>query len=541
MNGLLGFFLLAFAPGLWADDPCAQFRARAKLIADPLAQPQLFASYDQNPDRLQRDVWSRETRAGLSFDLARFSQGSAIRDLAEKECELWRKRTSLTQRTSGALKALTVKALESKRKVYTAVTEELEREVAGVNANGTLEHQDQLEKYILQQKTLIAGVDEQILRLSMDDVEAQSFSPALNFETEIQQLEQEYRSYEAERARAHRLNRSNLVLTGGTVQREVPGAAGDRLPYFFGVELRVPISDLMLGSRERAVASGPDNLTTDSYFENLKLWLVSFKAERKRLTLLSDLFQERVRNIEKRLRVVRRDGGAQFSSLARALKVQLAEMQAELAYNNVMLATAAAAETVKPAAGETARIKLMATEGTLFEGKDGLGIYQVKDERLRAKAVESKASRLEMTFKFEGKSAVTKNLKSGKSRVQLGCYLAAKNQCNLLYAMWRVEPEPGIFVQLKSNPGQSTHAECENDGYATVKPTFQKKMAAPVPNRSYRYLCELSGNTLTVKIDQEKVWSGVVDLKLLDPNGYSGVRSDNAVWEFGVTGENSNR
>lgn len=543
LSCLKAFFLTAISliichqtAGADQDDACSQFRARAKIIADPLGQPQLFATYDQNPDRLQRNAWSRETRAGVSFDLARFSEGSAIRDLAEKECDLWKKRSLLTQRTSGALNAQTIRALQKKRKVFVDATEDLEREIKAVSDQGTIEQQDQLDKFILQQKTQIALIDEQILRLSSaTESELPNISPPTDPEAEISQLEQEHRDYEAERARALRLNRSNVVLSAGTIQRDTPGAVGDQLPYFFGVDVRVPISDFLLGSRSEAVTSGKNTLMMETYFDSLRLWLAGFKAEKKRLTLLSDLFRERMRGLERRLSIVRKDGGDQFAALARSLKIQMSEIEAELAYNNVMLANASAESTK-----DDVRIKLIATEGKLIESPDKMDLYQVKDDRLRAKSLETPASGLEMTFTYQGKTAVAKNLKSGKPRVQLGCYLAAQNQCNLLYAMWRIEPEPGIFVQTKSNLNKSTHQECGNNGYTTVKPIFKKKIGAPTVNQNYRYSCELKGSTLTVKVDNEKVWSGTVDLKNLDPKGYSGVRSDNALWQFSLTKENSN-
>ncbi len=231
--------------------------------------------------------------------------------------------------------------------------------------------------------------------------------------------------------------------------------------------------------------------------------------------------------------------------------MQMSKLQAELVYNDTLLgvSTAAAAEpenaklqdpsspNPKIASPANSLARMLFTEGTAKEPADGAKFYSSKDIRMRAKALETTPSRLEIIFTYEGKTKTTKTLASGQSRAQLGCYLAAKNQCNLLYAMWRIEPAPGIVVQKKSNPQMSTHQECKNGGYASVKPSYQKKINAPELNRSYKLLCELEQNVLTVKVDNEKVWSGTVDLESLDTKGYAGVRSDNVQWQFAVTKE----
>ncbi len=80
------------------------------------------------------------------------------------------------------------------------------------------------------------------------------------------------------------------------------------------------------------------------------------------------------------------------------------------------------------------------------------------------------AHQVEVHFTYLGSTGNEARLGSGELRRQFGLKLRAQDACNLVYAMWRIEPESKLVVSIKSNPGQHTSAECGNRGYRNIKP-----------------------------------------------------------------------
>jgi hypothetical protein len=55
-------------------------------------------------------------------------------------------------------------------------------------------------------------------------------------------------------------------------------------------------------------------------------------------------------------------------------------------------------------------------------------------------------------------------------RRQFGLKLRAQDPCNLVYAIWRIDPESKLVVSVKRNPNARNSAECGNHGYENIKP-----------------------------------------------------------------------
>jgi hypothetical protein len=87
-------------------------------------------------------------------------------------------------------------------------------------------------------------------------------------------------------------------------------------------------------------------------------------------------------------------------------------------------------------------------------------------------------------------------LGSGELRRQFGLKLLAQDGCNLVYALWRIEPESKLVVSVKSNPSQHTSAECGNRGYQNIKPRFSKPVPTLRPGDAYTMRAELSGTEM---------------------------------------------
>ena len=174
--------------------------------------------------------------------------------------------------------------------------------------------------------------------------------------------------------------------------------------------------------------------------------------------------------------------------------------------------------------GKVGRDQLCVTDGDIAAGPGDT--LSVTTPAMRAVVPASSRQDVEVRFAFLGPTDRTVALGSGAVREQFGLKLRAADPCNLVYAMWRFAPKPGVVVQLKRNPGASDSQTCRNHGYSDVKPSFARAMGAPDVGRTYWLRAEMEARTLKVSLDGDVVWQGDVDDA--PPGGPVGVRSDNA-------------
>ena len=133
----------------------------------------------------------------------------------------------------------------------------------------------------------------------------------------------------------------------------------------------------------------------------------------------------------------------------------------------------------------------------------------------------------EIRFQYLGPSQDSKPLASGELRRQIGLKLRAQDSCNLIYAMWRIEPAERVAVSVKRNAGLHTHAQCGVQGYVNFKP---QEGEGPPPLRAgeaHTLRAELRGRDLTVIADGRIAWQGALGTEAL-PIGPPGFRTDNA-------------
>jgi hypothetical protein len=173
---------------------------------------------------------------------------------------------------------------------------------------------------------------------------------------------------------------------------------------------------------------------------------------------------------------------------------------------------------------------LCVTEGNIAALRGtGLAVDSVK---MRAFLNHATGQIIEARFKYLGATAQASPLGSGALRRQFGLKLKAQDACNLVYAMWRIEPEAKLVVSVKTNPGEHSSAECSNHGYRNVKPA----RSAPVPNLrpgdTHALRAELSGTATRVFIDGHAVWEGEVGSEAARLAGPVGLRSDNVRLEI---------
>ncbi len=190
------------------------------------------------------------------------------------------------------------------------------------------------------------------------------------------------------------------------------------------------------------------------------------------------------------------------------------------------LSFSAASESSGTKLMSVSRANLCVTEGVIEELPGAR--LSVSVPKMRAYLNAFTPQFVEAHFTYLGSTGSEARLGSGELRRQFGLKLRAQDSCNLVYAMWRIEPESKLVVSVKSNPGQHTSAQCGNRGYRNIKP----RLSAPVPalrsGETHTLRAEMNGAEMLVFVDNTLVWEGSVGPDALAFDGPVGIRSDNA-------------
>lgn len=176
------------------------------------------------------------------------------------------------------------------------------------------------------------------------------------------------------------------------------------------------------------------------------------------------------------------------------------------------------------------RESLCVTNGTVASLPDGR--LAIDSASSRAVARKLTAQTAEIRFRYLGPTETSKPLASGELRRQIGMKLRAQDSCNLLYAMWHIEPDSRIAVSIKRNAGQHTHAQCGAHGYRNIQPWLYKDLPPIRTGEQHAFRAILRGGAVTLMVDGNVVWEGDVGKQVLQFDGPVGFRTDNARFEF---------
>ncbi len=176
------------------------------------------------------------------------------------------------------------------------------------------------------------------------------------------------------------------------------------------------------------------------------------------------------------------------------------------------------------------RQNLCVTEGAIEE-LSGQRL-SVSVPKMRAYLERRTPQVIEARFEYLGGTSNEMPLGSGAVRRQFGLKLRAQDACNLVYAMWRFEPESQLVVSVKSNPLQHSSAECGNRGYRNIKAAQSMPVPPLRPGDAHTIHAGMSGSELTVLVDGRVVWEGSVGPEVANLDGPVGIRSDNAKLQF---------
>lgn len=177
------------------------------------------------------------------------------------------------------------------------------------------------------------------------------------------------------------------------------------------------------------------------------------------------------------------------------------------------------------------RGELRVTQGKVTERE---GALLVESPKMRAVALQKTPPVAELAFTYLGPTKASSKLASGAERRQLGLKLRAADGCNLVYVMWRIDPQPGLVVSIKRNPGATTSAECGAHGYRNVRPIAFEPVGRPEIGKPYVLRAALEGERLEVLVDGRSVWKGDLGPESLTFDGPVGLRTDNARVSFSL-------
>jgi hypothetical protein len=171
------------------------------------------------------------------------------------------------------------------------------------------------------------------------------------------------------------------------------------------------------------------------------------------------------------------------------------------------------------------RSMLCVTEGAI-EDLPGQRL-SVDTPKMRAYVNRMTTQTIEANFTYAGPTATESALGSGAMRRQFGLKLRAQDPCNLVYAVWRIEPESKLVVSVKSNPGEHTSAQCGNRGYRNIKPQRSSPVPLLRPGDTHTLRAEINAASLRVFVDSSLAWEGSLGADVLNLSGPVGIRSDN--------------
>jgi hypothetical protein len=183
------------------------------------------------------------------------------------------------------------------------------------------------------------------------------------------------------------------------------------------------------------------------------------------------------------------------------------------------------------------RDSLCITQGAI-EKSPGDGL-RVSVPKMRGYVTSPTAQSAEVRFKYLGPTSMAAPLGSGAMRRQFGLKLRAQDACNLVYAIWRIEPESKLVVSVKRNPGQHGSADCGNRGYQNIKPRKASPVPRLEPGQSHTLRAEMKHDELRVFVDNRQAWEGTVGADAAALEGPVGIRSDNAQLDFDLMARKS--
>jgi hypothetical protein len=534
---------------------CGWVRAQASSRASLLVSPDVFgiagptaSGFEETGDEYQayKDVDLRVT-AGIQYRFANLHRGVLARQVGEAECDRYEAQQQLKRLLELGDDIGKQPAIEAQLDVLQeaiprgeALVELLEQ---GLELNfATVEE-------LYGARLQVDGLRKQVRALRQESERLQRMPEA--GDTPLDERLRSWSDADDELVRLDgRIRKAsawNVDLRGGYDQllgepRDIPAFAQLRVSYNLGGFGQIAAE--RKAREARATWRGVGSESLQHRVETLRFELLALRdAEVERLAEVAPLMDDvsgRLHSLESvdtdRSRKVREELWLDFVRLdaERAfIETHIAELDRQLGLPPSTGGGSAASAPIPAPAPEGARL----AEFKVTSGKVGQvepGRLEITAPKVRAVLRKGGADVAEARFVYLGPTEETTALGSGAVRQQLGLKLRAIDGCNLVYVMWRFEPESKIAISVKLNPGQSTHAQCGNGGYTQVA---YIDVPPVVPGEPHVLRASMDGRELTVWADGEEVWRGELDEAVQDfTHGHVGFRSDNTHFEMEFLG-----
>jgi hypothetical protein len=154
-------------------------------------------------------------------------------------------------------------------------------------------------------------------------------------------------------------------------------------------------------------------------------------------------------------------------------------------------------------------------------------IYSIETPSARGNVLYHSGDNLELTIQYLGSTDTKQLFADGSFQEQVGMKLRNLNECNLVYVMRRIRPNPSVSISVKSNPGLTN--TCGDKGYTMIKSI---PVATPVIGSTFVLTASMDPvtNLTIVKLDDKVLWAGGVPFAT--NSGGAGIRTDNAKINF---------
>jgi hypothetical protein len=557
--------LLVFAKVAKAEtEGCEQIRLQSLLRSGLIDQPQLFVRNQLNsPGSDQFKGTQRSAQTGISIDLAELWKRVEEREADDLECKAQILREALRKNGPDLLARAEMAGINARlewnaseeRRLAAELDVVLKRIRIGkdslLNREKLAQALFQIRNHMRTLKMKLVQLEAQLLSSDADlsTIASQDFSNLLN------QYQISLAKAQISRAKATRDNWSFKISAGVSTESDRPLASNDAdRNRFVEAQLSIPIFGPAL--RPLMTTSANDlasSIATDSSNESMELHRFrSIESEiQTTLKLMNDELTEhlqRERELLEILQTVNIAGGESIQTSYYQLAGQLREIQEHSLYLKAKIAAISGTSplTESKSSQEIDKkfkdVQLEPTSGDYAAEGNGFAVSQ--SPTFRAKSISNSDSNSfhSQIIRLEFDSAQALNeaqaLESGEIRHQFGLFFRARDQCNLIYVMLRIDKTGNatdaaeLSVQEKKNPGKSMHQDCANNGYRNLSSSSNSKRVKLSSTSINQLELHDTGKDFVVWLNGERVWQHDAEEFSRPADGYIGVRSDNIKWRF---------
>ena len=539
-----------------AAAPCEKFGWRG--ITDNL---RLSSEWIQG---LGNDNWQTTTQQqwkwGLEFDFGKLTHDYYRHVAANQRCHMEDLQNELAQMGQGQSQLALLSALRAKHEFLNKTRHEAMQEMAKIEErvmakNESLIFLEDFRQFVHELGVHANNIESEIRSLAIKTKDFISVSaPNRHHEQVFHEMLAAKRSAEIAKKSFERTNWS-FVVGGGVVSRDVVEASGitqSSQPYL-AVNINIPI---MIATRVAESANQGalfETASSNSIARELQAAASELSREREQLPEAMRALDARI--VETRTALAALESAD--SPLRQTSWLRLKQRMIALESERIFIHSKAEQldksfhvnANIAPVATKNA-LKLQPTAGTMKQALPGerwfseSSVFRARSEELFRTPTADAPQTTRLNFSIVASSTQNMDaLASGAERHQWGVFIRAKDQCNLLYFMFRIdgaEPQEDEFsasfvVQQKSNPNLSSHEDCGNLGYQTIQGTLSSpKTMRLKKGKNYILSIKDFGSSMVASLDDHAIWRLDSSSLALPEQSYIGVRSDNVVWDFAL-------